>query len=213
MMYGIVLEGGGAKGAYHIGVSKALVEIGVEIGGVAGTSVGALNGAMIVQGELDKAYEVWQNIDTSQIIKLTENEEKEFNNMEDIGERLSLKIERLRKIITERGLDIQPLEKILNELIDESQVRKSSMDFGIVTFDLTNRKPVELFKEDIPKGKLIDYLIASANLPLFKMKTIDGGIYIDGGVYNVLPINLIRDKGYKDIIAVRTFGLGAYKEN
>ena len=78
-MYGLVLEGGGAKGAYHIGVSKALVEIGIEIGGVAGTSVGALNGAMIVQGELDKAYEVWQNINPSQIMNLTENEEKELD--------------------------------------------------------------------------------------------------------------------------------------
>jgi NTE family protein len=98
-MYGLVLEGGGAKGAYHIGVSKALVEIGIEIGGVAGTSVGALNGAMIVQGELDKAYEVWQNINPSQIMKLTENEEKELDDLEAIGEKLSLKIERLRKMV------------------------------------------------------------------------------------------------------------------
>ncbi len=211
-MYGLVLEGGGAKGAYHIGVSKALVEIGIEIGGVAGTSVGALNGAMIVQGELDKAYEVWQNINPSQIMKLTENEEKELDDLEAIGEKLSLKIERLRKIISEKGLDIEPLVKILNELINESKVRKSFMDFGMVTFDLTNRRPVEIFKEDIPEGKLIDYLIASANLPLFKMKTLDGSIYIDGGFYNVLPINLIQDKGYKDIVVVRTFGLGRIKK-
>ncbi|HHY25029.1 MAG TPA: patatin-like phospholipase family protein [Clostridiaceae bacterium] len=211
-MYGLVLEGGGAKGAYHIGVSKALVEIGIEIGGVAGTSVGALNGAMIVQGELDKAYEVWQNINPSQIMKLTENEEKELDDLEAIGEKLSLKIERLRKIISEKGLDIEPLMKTLNELINEPKVRKSFMDFGMVTFDLTNRKPVEIFKEDIPEGKLIDYLIASANLPLFKMKTLDGSIYIDGGFYNVLPINLIQDKGYKDIVVVRTFGLGRIKK-
>ncbi|HOJ11982.1 MAG TPA: patatin-like phospholipase family protein, partial [Clostridiales bacterium] len=211
-MYGLVLEGGGAKGAYHIGVSKALVEMGLEIGGVSGTSVGALNGAMIVQGELDKAYEIWQNMNPAQIIKLTDNEEKELDDMEATGEKLSFKIDRLRKIVTERGLDIEPLVKILNKLVSESRVRESSMDFGIVTFDLTNRKPVEIFKEDIPEGKLIDYLIASANLPLFKMKTIDGRIYIDGGVYNVLPINLIQDKGYKDIIVVRTFGLGRIKK-
>ncbi|NSW89574.1 MAG: patatin-like phospholipase family protein [Firmicutes bacterium] len=211
-MYGLVLEGGGAKGAYHIGVAKALVEMGIEIGGVAGTSVGALNGAMIVQGDLDKAYEVWYNINPSKIIKLTDHEEKELNDMETAGEKLSKKIERLKKIVTERGLDIGPLVQILNALINETKVRESAVDFGIVTFDLTSRKPVEIYKEDIPKGKLIDYLIASANLPFFKMKTIDGKIYIDGGVYNILPINLVQGKGYKDIIVVRTFGLGRVKK-
>ncbi len=43
--YGVVLEGGGAKGAYQIGVWKALLEYGVKIKAVAGVSVGALNGA------------------------------------------------------------------------------------------------------------------------------------------------------------------------
>ena len=47
-MYGLVLEGGGARGAYHIGVYKAILEEGIEIGGITGTSIGALNGAMIV---------------------------------------------------------------------------------------------------------------------------------------------------------------------
>ena len=45
--YGLVLEGGGAKGAYQIGAWKALKEAGVKIKGVSGTSVGALNGALI----------------------------------------------------------------------------------------------------------------------------------------------------------------------
>ncbi|HMM69555.1 MAG TPA: patatin-like phospholipase family protein, partial [Gudongella oleilytica] len=52
-MYGLVLEGGGAKGSYHVGVYKALLEEGIPIGGVAGTSIGALNGAMIVQGDFE----------------------------------------------------------------------------------------------------------------------------------------------------------------
>ena len=45
--YGIVLDGGGARGAYQIGAWKALKEAGVKINAVAGTSVGALNGALI----------------------------------------------------------------------------------------------------------------------------------------------------------------------
>ena len=50
-MYGIVLEGGGAGGSYQVGAWQAIKELGLEFGGVAGTSVGALNGAMILQGD------------------------------------------------------------------------------------------------------------------------------------------------------------------
>ena len=53
--YGLVLEGGGAKGAYQIGAWKALREAGVKLKGIAGTSVGALNGALICMGDLEKA--------------------------------------------------------------------------------------------------------------------------------------------------------------
>ena len=71
-MFGLVLEGGGAKGSYQIGACKALLEMGVEIGAVAGTSIGALNGAMIVQGELEKAYELWYNISPSQVFDISD---------------------------------------------------------------------------------------------------------------------------------------------
>ncbi|OYO51117.1 hypothetical protein CG709_20055, partial [Lachnotalea glycerini] len=53
--YGIVLEGGGAKGAYQIGAWKAFEEVGVKVNAVAGTSVGALNAAMICMGDYKKA--------------------------------------------------------------------------------------------------------------------------------------------------------------
>ena len=53
--YGIVLEGGGAKGAYQIGAWRALREAGIRIKGAAGTSVGALNGALICMDDFEKA--------------------------------------------------------------------------------------------------------------------------------------------------------------
>ena len=51
--YGLVLEGGGARGAYQVGAWKALWEAGVKIKGMAGTSVGALNGALICMDDFD----------------------------------------------------------------------------------------------------------------------------------------------------------------
>ena len=53
--YGLILDGGGARGAYQIGAWKALVEAGVKVNAVAGTSVGALNGALICMGDVKQA--------------------------------------------------------------------------------------------------------------------------------------------------------------
>ena len=66
--YGLALEGGGAKGAYQIGAWKALREAGIRFSAVSGTSVGALNGAMIVMDDLQKAEDVWNNIHFSQVM-------------------------------------------------------------------------------------------------------------------------------------------------
>ena len=52
-MKGLVLEGGGTKGAYQIGAYKALRDLGIEFQGVAGTSIGALNGAYIIQNDIE----------------------------------------------------------------------------------------------------------------------------------------------------------------
>ena len=71
-LYGIVLEGGGARGAYQVGAWQALRELGLEYGGVAGTSVGALNGAMMVQGDIDRALEIWSDIRPSRIVSIDE---------------------------------------------------------------------------------------------------------------------------------------------
>ena len=59
---GLVLSGGGFKGAYQIGVWKALKELGVErFSAIAGTSVGALNAVLIANDDLESAEEVWAN--------------------------------------------------------------------------------------------------------------------------------------------------------
>ncbi|HHW31523.1 MAG TPA: patatin-like phospholipase family protein [Clostridiaceae bacterium] len=209
---GLVLEGGGARGSYQIGACKALKEMGIEFSGVAGTSVGALNGAMIVQDNLEEAYDFWSIISPDKIINFTDEEVQELGHGGIRFAGFSYKINRFKKIIAERGIDIRPLIDLLKSVINEEKIRKSRLDFGIVAFDITSVKPVEVYKEDIPEGKLVDYLIASSTFPGFKPKEIDGRLYADGGIYNVLPINLMSNKGYKNIIAVRTFGIGRRKK-
>ena len=66
--YAIMLDGGGARGAYQIGAWKALKEAGVKINAVAGTSVGALNGAFICMDDVEKAEKVWSEIAFSKVM-------------------------------------------------------------------------------------------------------------------------------------------------
>ncbi len=211
-MYGLVLEGGGAKGAYHVGAYKALKELGVEIGGIAGTSIGALNGAILVQGDLEKLEDIWINTKSSDLFNIDEkaiNNIKNFN-LQEINLPYLLNVS--KEILINRGLDISKIRALLEEYIDEDLIRKSELDFGIVTVNLTDLKPMELLIEDIPKGKLVDYLLASANLPAFKQETFDGKKFLDGGFHDNLPIGILVKKGYTDFIAVRTFAIGIVKK-
>lgn len=202
--YALVLGGGGAKGAYEIGVWQALRELNIPINIVCGTSVGALNGAMIAQGDFELAKDLWTSISFESVVKV----ERELASVEE--DRISL-IDRMaivREAVSSGGLDTSPLKQLLNDIIDEKKIRESSIDFGLVTFSLTDFKPVKIFKKDIPEGKMVDYLLASACFPAFKPLEIDSKKYIDGGVYDNIPISLAIDRGAKKIIAVDVSGPG-----
>lgn len=207
-MYGLVLEGGGARGSYHIGVYKALMEEGVEIKGVVGTSIGALNGAMIVQGDYDKCYELWNQITYSMVVDVDDEEIEKIVQLKLAKEDLRLLKERIKEFIGHKGFDITPLKRLLDEYIDEEKIRKSGMDFGMVTINLTDLKPLYMFIQDIPEGELTQYLLASAYLPFFKAEKLGGKRYLDGGFYDNLPYRMLLKKGYKDIILIRTHAKG-----
>lgn len=196
--YGLVLAGGGARGSYEIGVWQALCELQIPIIAVTGTSVGALNGAMVTQGDFETAYSMWSNLSVGDVIKL----QKDIKSISDLYKYPKETFAAIKNAITAGGLDITPLSNLLHSVIDEEKVRNSPIEFGLVTFSLTDLKAMELFKEDIPEGKLIDYLLASACFPSFQPIEIDNKKFIDGGVYNNVPISLMLKKGIKDLIVV-----------
>ena len=183
---GFALEGGGAKGAYQMGVLKAYIEAGCEIHGVVGTSIGAINAAMIASGEFDKAVELWETISFDQLF------DQEFIDVMKIDNNFPGNITTaLRKFITERGINQTKMREYLETYIDENKVRASGIDFGLVTLSISERKPYEIFLCDIPEGKLIDYILASAKLPIFSPYNIDDNRFLDGGFINNCPINML----------------------
>ena len=199
-MKALVLSGGGSKGSYQLGVWKALKKLNIKIDIVTGTSVGALNGALITQKSYKKAKKIWNNLNMKVLFG------EDIDNKKDI-------IKMYGKQIRNGGMDITKLEKMISDTLNKKKLYKSKINYGLVTVNLTNLKAEELEKKDIEKDKLDDYLIASASCyPAFKQKDIEGMKYIDGGYYDNLPINLAIKMGATEIICVDLRAPGLKKD-
>lgn len=206
MKYGLVLAGGGVRGAYQVGVWKALREMSIDICAVAGASIGSVNGALFVQGDIEKAERLWKGIDLEDIVSLPEKINN-ADNLFNIGNITEL----IREMHRNDGLDISPLENLLNSVIDESKITISPIDFGIAAFSVTNHSEIYKFKADIPKGKMVEYIVASACIPGFKPKKIGKNRLLDGGMSDNMPVNMLLDKGIRNIITVDVKGIGVYR--
>lgn len=206
--YGIVLEGGGAKGSYQIGVWKALREAGIRIRGIAGASVGALNGAMMCMDDLERAEYIWENIAYSKVMdvdddfiqKIQKGNPKEWKLKEIVGNVL--------RIVKDGGFDIEPLKRLIQETVDEEKIRSSDRDLYLTTFSVDEMKEQVIDVKSLPEGQVPDALLASAYFMAFKNEKLGGKRYMDGGSVNNVPVNVLIEKGYKDIIVIRIYGLG-----
>lgn len=207
-MYGIALEGGGTKGAYQVGAWKALKELNIEFNVVAGTSIGSLNAAFMAMDAFDEALTLWHNIEPSMIVKGDAKLLKKMSKMSFDYEDFHDMVRFSRKFMFEGGLDISPLRKLIGDMLDEASIRQSPIRFGMVTVNLSDMKPVEIMVEDIPNGKLGDYLLASCSLPGFQRNYIDDKLFLDGAFHDNLPVNLVASTGCKRIIAIEINGMG-----
>lgn len=207
--YALALEGGGAKGAYQIGAWRALKEAGIRFHAVAGTSVGALNGAMIVMGDLEKAEEIWSNITFSQVMDVDDEDMKNLMSMNLKSIDWRNQLEFLKRIVENRGLDVTPLRQWIEDLADESLIRDAEMELYIQTFSISDMKTLELRARDLKEpGEIQDMLLASAYFPAFRNETLGGKRYTDGGMHDVIPLHVLVSNGYRDIIAIRLYGPG-----
>ncbi len=197
-MIGLSLEGGGTKGAYQVGAIKAFNEAGINFNGITGTSIGAINAALILTGKTNDLENFWLNENISELLGLS----KDINHNNFINYIKNITRE-IKNVQNKSGLDINKLKLRLNNLIDEDIIRSNKVDYGLVTYRVNDKTPLYLFKEDIPSGKLIDYIIASAFLPIFKPVKLDGdNFYLDGGFYDNSPSNMLEEKKYKKIYVI-----------
>lgn len=200
MKRALVLNGGGSRGAYQVGAWQALDELGVRFSAVYGTSIGALNAALVAQGDVDLAVELWSQITVSQIMAVEDDDdfaiERMVSRKRDVIPFLMENARHLR-------MDISPLEKLVRENVDEARIRAGGMQLGVMTCRAPQMQGVPMTLETMAPGTLGDWIIASAScFPIFPARHIDGQRYIDGGYYDNLPIDMALTGGADEIVAV-----------
>ena len=194
----LVLAGGGARGSYQVGVWRALTELGWNPQIITGTSVGSLNGAMFALDLYETARDMWTSIRSQDVMELPE----ETRNLTELHQFL-------RDVVRAGGMDVIPLEEIVERVLDEDALRASPIRFGLVTVEKRGLKPRELPLEEIPKGKVKDYLLASAAcFPALRAKQIDGVQFLDGGYRDNMPTGLAQKMGAEELVCVDLEGVG-----
>ena len=196
--YGLVLAGGGGKGAYQIGAWQALREMNIRFEAIAGASIGAINGAFIAAGDYEKATEFWHNISVDKGVKFA----KDLPDSENLFSMKNWGV-LFKEVIKAGGIDASPAAEFVSQFIDENKVRNSGTELGIIAVQMTQGVvPREIFVHEIPDGQLVDYLLASANIPLATNIGPEGEKFLDGGAYDNAPLMTLKKRGYNRLIII-----------
>lgn len=181
---GLVLSGGGARGFAHIGVVRALRELGRPIDAIGGASMGAIVGAGL-------ACE-WDDRD------LTENLRQTFVRGRPLGDLTVPLIALTRGARTTR---------LLRRVFGEREIEDLALPFFCVSTNLT-RGSVDVHT----RGPLWKWLRAGAAIPGILPPLLEAGmVHVDGAVMNNLPTDVMRDRGISNVIAVDISGAGSLR--
>ncbi|WP_294541380.1 patatin-like phospholipase family protein [uncultured Gemmiger sp.] len=199
---GLVLAGGGAKGSYQVGAYRALKELGWQPDIITGTSVGCLNAALFVLDKVSEAEELWKNLDIHGVLEMPDGKTpEELQNF-------------LLDTVRSGGLDLEPLGDVIDRYLDEDAIRAAPVRYGLVMTEMNTLKSVQLTLDQIPQGRLKEYMMASsACFPALRPRTIDGVKYIDGGWRDNMPLTLAASMGATELVAVDIEGVGYNKPN
>lgn len=202
---GLVLSGGGAKGAAHIGVLKALEAQGVPIDYIAGTSMGAIVGGLYAIGYSPaKIDSIFKSQDWTALLtdKISRNKllfsEKENSDKTILSVPFTKENIELRTGLLSGGAVLNMLTLFTSGYHDMQSFDSLPIPFACVAYDLDSGEEVVM-----RSGNLATAIRASMSIPgAFTTVQRDGHILVDGGVINNFPVDVVRQMGAEIIIGV-----------
>ncbi len=203
---GLVLGGGGARGLAHIGVLQVLQAYGINVDIVAGTSMGAIVGAVYAQHPdadfVERKFRDFLNSDQYNLLGDVRLRKVKAYEPEHLLQQLSREIKRrvVINIAAQRRslLKAERLVTFLENLVEDSKIENFTLPFACTAVDLNSGDEV-IFK----KGDIYPALAASAAIPGFLPPVeSDGRLLVDGSVTNNFPIDIVREMGADVVLAV-----------
>ncbi len=196
----VVLSGGGTKGAYELGVWRALRELSIDYHIVTGTSIGSVNGALMSMGNFELADKVWREMVMNDLMADPPAEKSPL--LQFLETFFLPPSQRPNKLIT-GAVDNTPFLTFIEKNVDADLLMNSDVDYGLVTVRARDRKPFLLTKKQMKKEEIKDYIIASSSVyPVFPMHKIGKDFFIDGMYHDNLPIELAISMGATELIVV-----------
>jgi NTE family protein len=204
----LVLQGGGALGAYQVGVYEALHEAGVEPDWVIGTSIGAINAAIIAgnakDDRMDRLGEFWRRVEHGHVFDegLPTSIASFFRNFTTIVGGLPTFFTpnpaAFGSVYATLGAEragyysVEPLRETLSDLIDFDRVNRCEMRLTVGASAVTTSEMHYFDSRDMPLA--LDHVMASGALPpAFPAVRIDGELYWDGGILSNTPVEVVFD--------------------
>ena len=213
---GLVLSGGGGKGAYQIGVWRFLREAGIEryVSALSGTSVGALNSVLFASGNLEKAEELWltkvQDAVLTQDEKVWESRKsKGMKNLrmlfgghkplDALGNLFDETVEVARNGICDR----KGLCSLIDESLDLSFIRSCPVNLYAACTRISGNSRAVFRLNDYGKDDVLKILMASSAIPgVFPAQRIGREKYYDGGLSDNCPVSALENESCDEILVV-----------
>ncbi len=212
MKTGLVLPGGGARGAYQVGVWQAMTELGIakNVAIISGISVGAINAALFADKDAFEARRLWMNIKPSDIMKI--NAHRIGDIIYDLIKTHKRFRDRIAYLFSSEGyFSREGLERLLDTYLNYDRIANSDKKIYAVCADVSGKSNSEVLLSTlgIPvgkseyialnganAGKIKKILMASSSIPfVFDRTDINKTGYYDGGISEGVPITPVyREK-------------------
>lgn len=187
---GLVLAGGGAKGAYEAGVFKAIwdLDIAKNICVISGVSIGTVNGLMFAMDDSNVMESSWANVSYSRFI-LNEDKVRNSNLAEAIKKIYVGEKSTIETLIARQGdiglLSQTGVRQFIEEYVNMDILKKCNKTIYACAYNINLEQPEYFRLNDYSEEEVIDITLASCAIPfIFKPIKLNGYKYADGGINN-----------------------------